>query len=206
MNQKVVAATGNQHKLIEMQNILQQFGMELLTKAEAGVGDLEVEENGLTFEENSEIKAKAIMEATGRPAIADDSGLSVDVLDGAPGVFSARFAGEGASDEENNEKLLRLMTEVPDESRTAKFVSVVTLCVPDGTVLSARGECPGRINRAPEGNGGFGYDPLFVPDGYDKTYAQITAEEKNRISHRARALRKLELLLRDYASGGSEGQ
>ena len=204
MNRKVVAATGNQHKLKEMQAILQKFGMKLMTKTEAGVGDLEVEENGLTFEENSEIKARAIMEATGLPSVADDSGLAVDALDGAPGVRSARFAGEHASDEDNNEKLLRIMREIPDESRGAKFVSVVTLCRPDGTVLSARGECPGRINRAPEGSGGFGYDPLFVPDGYELTYAQISAEEKNRISHRAAALRKLEQLLKDSEESDGE--
>jgi len=163
----------------------------VITKAEAGVPDLDVEETGTTFEENSYIKAEAIMKATGLPAIADDSGLETDALDGAPGVYSARFSGENASDESNNEKLLNLLRDIPDENRGARFVSVVTLCYPDGKTLVARGECPGTINRAPAGDGGFGYDPLFVPEGFEKTYAQITAEEKNAISHRANALRIL---------------
>lgn len=205
-HQKVVAATGNPHKLAEMRSILEKFGMELITKEEAGVGNLEVEENGATFEENSEIKARAIMEATGLPSIADDSGLSVDALDGAPGVYSARFAGEHASDEENNDKLLQRMENIPDAERGAKFVSVVTLCRPDGTVISARGECHGRIGRVPEGDGGFGYDPLFLPADCDCTYAQITAEEKNQISHRAAALRRLEQLLQEKGeTDGTQG-
>lgn len=201
-HQKVVAATGNPHKLAEMQSILGRFGMKLITKEEAGVGNLEVEENGATFEENSEIKARAITEATGLLSIADDSGLSVDALDGAPGVYSARFAGEHASDAENNDKLLQLMKSIPNAERGAKFVSVVTLCHPDGTVLSARGECHGRIGRIPVGNGGFGYDPLFIPVNCDHTYAQLTAEEKNQISHRAVALRRLEQMLREAGFTG----
>lgn len=190
-NQKIVAATGNRHKIDEIEAITSQFGMQVITKAEAGVPDLDVEETGTTFEENSYIKAEAIMKATGMPAIADDSGLETDALDGAPGVYSARFSGPDATDQSNNEKLLDLLRDVPDDRRGARFVSVVTLCYPDGRTLVARGECPGTINRAPVGDGGFGYDPLFVPEGFDKTYAQITAEEKNSISHRANALRIL---------------
>ncbi len=194
---KIVAATGNKHKIEEIEAITGKFGFKIITKAEAGVGELDVEETGTTFEENSFIKAEAIMKATGMPAIADDSGLEADALDGAPGVYSARFSGEGATDESNNAKLLKLMENVPDDERTARFVSVVTICFPDGTVVAARGECPGVLRRSPRGEGGFGYDPLFVPVGYDKTYAEISAEEKNLISHRAKALGILQMKLKE---------
>lgn len=198
-NEKViVAATGNAHKLAEIEAITAQFGLKVITKEQAGAGDLDVEETGTTFEENSLLKAEAIMKATGLPAIADDSGLEIDALNGAPGVYSARFSGEDATDASNNEKLLQMMADVPDAERGARFVSVVTLCYPDGTVLAARGECPGTILRELRGDGGFGYDPLFLPEGFDRTYAQITAEEKNSISHRARALEGLKKQLETY--------
>ena len=203
-NMKIVAATGNKHKIEEIESITKKFGMNVITKAEAGVGDLEVEETGTTFEENSLIKAEAIMKATGMPAIADDSGLEADALNGAPGVYSARFSGEGATDESNNAKLLKLMENIPDDERSARFVSVVTLCFPDGTVVAARGECPGMLRRSPRGDGGFGYDPLFVPVGYDKTYAEISAEEKNIISHRAKALGILRMKLKETGFEESE--
>ena len=203
-NMKIVAATGNKHKIEEIESITRKFGMNVITKAEAGVGDLEVEETGTTFEENSLIKAEAIMKATGMPAIADDSGLEADALNGAPGVYSARFSGEGATDESNNAKLLKLMENIPDDERSARFVSVVTLCFPDGTVVAARGECPGMLRRSPRGDGGFGYDPLFVPVGYDKTYAEISAEEKNIISHRAKALGILRMKLKETGFEESE--
>lgn len=203
-NMKIVAATGNKHKIEEIESITKKFGMNVITKAEAGVGDLEVEETGTTFEENSLIKAEAIMKATGMPAIADDSGLEADALNGAPGVYSARFSGEGATDESNNAKLLKLMENIPDDARSARFVSVVTLCFPDGTVVAARGECPGTLRRSPRGDGGFGYDPLFVPVGYDKTYAEISAEEKNIISHRAKALGILRMKLKETGFEESE--
>lgn len=203
-NMKIVAATGNKHKIDEIESITKKFGMNVITKAEAGVGDLEVEETGTTFEENSLIKAEAIMKATGMPAIADDSGLEADALNGAPGVYSARFSGEGATDESNNAKLLKLMENIPDDERSARFVSVVTLCFPDGNVVAARGECPGTLRRSPRGDGGFGYDPLFVPVGYDKTYAEISAEEKNIISHRAKALGILRMKLKETGFEESE--
>ena len=199
---KIVAATGNKHKIEEIESITKKFGMNVITKAEAGVGDLEVEETGTTLEENSLIKAEAIMKATGMPAIADDSGLEADALNGAPGVYSARFSGEGATDESNNAKLLK--ENIPDDERSARFVSVVTLCFPDGTVVAARGECPGTLRRSPRGDGGFGYDPLFVPVGYDKTYAEISAEEKNIISHRAKALGILRMKLKETGFEESE--
>ena len=140
---------------------------------------------------------QVFLEACGQPTIADDSGLMVDYLGGAPGVYSARFAGEDGNDAKNNEKLMFLLQDVPAAEKTAQFVSVITLAFPDGRVIVARGECPGRIIAEPAGENGFGYDPLFVPDGYDRTFAQLTAEEKNQISHRANALKELERQLKE---------
>ena len=190
----VIAATQNKHKLTELRAIMEKFGMEVISQGEAGFGDIDVVEDGETFEENSYKKANEIMKLSGKIAVADDSGLAVDFLNGAPGVYSARYAGEHKSDEDNNNKLLRELEGT--ENRSAKFVSVVTMVYPDGRVLSARGECPGKIIREPRGNGGFGYDPLFVPDGFEKTFAEITSEEENTVSHRAKALEKLEEMLR----------
>lgn len=201
----LVSGTGNPHKLREIKEILEPFGIRILSKEEAGVGGFDVEETGETFEENSLLKAESIMKETGLSAIADDSGLEVEALDGAPGVYSARFAaGEFVDDEKNNIKLLGLMEEVPDEERRARFVSVITICFNDGTVVTARGECPGQILRAPVGDGGFGYDPLFLPDGCDETFAQISEEKKNQISHRAAALNLLKekLLVLENESAG----
>jgi len=158
-------------------------------------------EDGKTFADNSYKKAFTIMRITGKPAIADDSGLVVDCLDGAPGVWSARFAGEPCDDDKNNDKLLDLMKDVPYEKRTAHFVSCVTLVYPNGEIISAQGECPGHILFERRGTGGFGYDPLFLPDELDKTFAEINMEEKNTVSHRARALAKLGKLLGERQNG-----
>jgi XTP/dITP diphosphohydrolase len=189
----VVAATQNAHKIRELTEITKDFGMRVLSRAEAGIPDFEIEEDGATFEENSLKKARAIMEYSGMAAIADDSGLVTDALGGAPGVHSARFAGvAGASaDAANNRKLLALLSDVPDAERTGRFVSVVTLVFPDGRAIAARGACEGRIGREERGSGGFGYDPLFTPLGREKTFAELSAEEKNEISHRAKALAAL---------------
>lgn len=195
MDKIIVAASRNRHKIEEIEAITKKFGMSIISRDEAGVPPVEIVEDGETFEENSFKKADEIMKLCGKITLADDSGLMVDYLGGAPGVYSARFAGEDGNDEKNNEKLLKLLDGVPAKERTAKFVSVITMVYPDGTVLSARGECPGRIITVPTGDGGFGYDPLFVPDGYEKTFAQLTPEEKNAISHRAAALTELEKLL-----------
>lgn len=195
MDKVIVAASRNKHKIEEIEAITKKFGMSIISRDEAGVPPVEIEEDGETFEENSFKKANEIMKLCGKITLADDSGLMVDYLGGAPGVYSARFAGEDGNDEKNNDKLLKLLDGVPAKERTAKFVSVITMVYPDGTVLSARGECPGRIITVPTGDGGFGYDPLFVPDGYEKTFAQLTPEEKNAISHRAAALVELEKLL-----------
>lgn len=192
---RIVAATKNQHKIDEIQAITKEFGMDVVPRDAAGVPDIEVEEDGDTFEENSEKKAREIQVLCGEITIADDSGLMVDALDGAPGVISARFAGEDASDAQNNEKLLALLETVDEDQRTARFVSVITMIYPDGRKIVARGECEGHIIYKARGSNGFGYDPLFVPNGYDRTFAELTAEEKNQISHRAKALQKLKGML-----------
>lgn len=191
----MIAASSNAHKIKEIQSIMSKFGVKVVSRKEAGVPEFEIEEDGETFEENSLKKAEAIMKATGKLTVADDSGLMVDYLGGAPGVYSARFAGEECDDEKNNEKLLKHLEGLPAEDRKAKFVSVITLMFPDGNTIVARGECPGRIIDTPTGENGFGYDPLFVPDGLSKTFAQLSDKEKNSISHRARALEKLEEIL-----------
>ena len=193
----IVAATNNRHKLEEIGAITASFDMELLSRKEANADGFEIEEDGTTFEENSLKKARVIMEVSGKPALADDSGLTVDWLDGAPGVYSARFAGEDGNDDLNNAKLLELMKDVPEEQRGAAFVSVITLIFPDGETLVARGECRGRILFEKRGPNGFGYDPLFVPDGYEESFGELPAEEKNKISHRARALVELERQLKE---------
>ena len=185
---KIVLASNNAHKLQELRAILTTLGMEVVAQRDMGI-TVEPNENGTTFEENSYIKAKTIMDCCGLPTIADDSGLMVDALDGAPGVYSARFGGERCKSERDRlEYLLELMQEVPDERRTARFVSVITLLTPDGKKIVARGECPGTILHEPKGENGFGYDPVFYVAEAGCTFAQLPAEQKNRISHRARAL------------------
>lgn len=191
----IIAASRNQHKITEIEAITKKFGMNIISRDEAGIPKFEIEEDGETFEENSFKKANEIMKVCGKITIADDSGLMVEYLGGAPGVYSARFAGEDGNDVKNNEKLLMLLEGVPYKERRAKFVSVITMVYPDGECLTARGECEGHIIEAPTGENGFGYDPLFVPEGYQRTFAQLSAEEKNQISHRAKALVQLEKLL-----------
>ena len=178
-----------------MNEILSQLGIEVCSEADAGV-DVEVEETGTTFEENSMLKAKAVMEASGMPAIADDSGLCVDALNGAPGVYSARYGGEAWTIPGVTACCWRICGD--RRPRTAKFVSVITCCFPNGDVLTARGECPGTIAFAPMGEGGFGYDPVFFVPGLKKTFAQLTPEEKNAISHRGKALEDFQKKLEEY--------
>ena len=184
-----VLATKNEHKAVEMREILGS-AWEIITQTEAGAGEVEVIEDGNTFEENAAKKAETIMRATGKPCIADDSGLCVDALDGAPGVYTARYAGENATNEENIAKLLQALSGVPKEKRTASFVCVIALAEPGQKTRLFRGECPGRIAEAPSGKAGFGYDPIFYAQGYDRTMAELTAEEKNQISHRGKALER----------------
>lgn len=193
---RFLVATHNAKKLRELSRILEPLGIEAVTDRELGQPLTEVEETGTTFEKNAYLKAASACRETGLPAIADDSGLAVDALDGAPGVYSARYAGENATDAERIAKLLRELDGVPAEKRTAQFVSVVCCVFPDGRTLSVRGECPGRIGFAPRGEGGFGYDPVFEVG--DRTYAELSAEEKDAISHRGNALRKLKTALENY--------
>ncbi len=182
---KIIAATKNKNKIKEFAEILK--GFEIISQEEAGV-DIDVEETGTTFEENSLLKAMAIYKATGIPAIADDSGLEVDALNGEPGIYSARYGGEGLDDKGRVQLLLKNMQNVPDEKRTARFVCAITYVDADGTI-TAKGTCEGRITHAPAGENGFGYDPVFFAQEFGKTTAEISAEEKNSISHRGKALR-----------------
>ena len=191
----MIAATQNKGKLKELRQITEKYGQQLISMADAGLGDLEIEENGQTFAENSYIKAHTVAQLTGRPCIADDSGLCVDALDGAPGIHSARYSGEHGNDQANRTKLLEDMKNVPAEERTAHFTCCITLCWPDGRTLVAEGICPGRIAFEEQGEGGFGYDKVFIPDGRGESFAKLGVEVKNEIGHRARALARLEELL-----------
>lgn len=185
---KVVLASKNKHKLIEISKITEKFDIELVMESDLGV-DIDVEETGTTFEENSFLKANAVMQATGLPALADDSGIAVDALNGEPGVYSARYGFDDTLDDWGRLQLLLKNTEqVPDGQRQAQFVCVITLVMPDGQTIQARGEVHGELLRAPAGEGGFGYDPIFYYPPYGKTLAEVTPEEKNRVSHRAKAL------------------
>jgi len=195
---KIVLASGNRHKLEEIQTMLKDFGFELVTMKDAGYGDEDIIEDGDTFEANSLIKALAVHKKLGFASLADDSGLMVDVLGGAPGVYSARFAGEPKSDENNNRLLLEKLAEIPDERRTARFVTVLTLIMENGDVLTARGEVEGIIGHAPKGVNGFGYDPLFFVPHLNKTFAELTSDEKNALSHRGNALVALKEKIGQY--------
>ena len=183
-----VIASNNAGKLREIRDILQPLGFTVVSQREAGIS-IEVEENGETFAENAALKARAVYEALHCPVIADDSGLLVDALDGAPGVHSHRFAGEGATDADRNAKLLELLDGVPAEKRTARFECVLCYVDAAGETHFFSGTCEGRIGTAPAGENGFGYDPLFCVG--DRTMAQMTEEEKNQVSHRANALAEL---------------
>lgn len=202
---KIIAATRNKHKIIEIEAITKPFGMEIISRDDAGIPKVEIPEDGNSFEENSYKKACGIMKLCGEITIADDSGLVVDCLGGAPGIYSARFAAfpgiwpteeekarnQDSSDGSNNEKLIKLISEYGYEARTARFVSVITMVYPDGETIVARGEVEGHLVLEERGERGFGYDPLFVPAGYDRTFGELSSEIKNSISHRANALAAL---------------
>lgn len=188
---KVVLASKNPHKLVEIRKITEKFGMELVLESELGV-DIEVEETGTTFEENSLLKAEAVMKATGLPALADDSGICVDALGGEPGIYSARYGFDPTLDDFGRLLLLLKNTEaVPDGKRRAQFVCVISFVTPEGKVIQARGEVHGELLRAPAGAGGFGYDPIFYYPPFGKSLAEVSPEEKNSVSHRANALKVL---------------
>ena len=185
---KMVLASGNRKKLAELRRILEPMGFEVIPKDEAGV-DFDPEENGSTFAENARIKAEAVSRATGMTAVADDSGLCVDALGGAPGVYSARYAGENATDSDRIDKLLRELEGVPAGERGARFVSAVCVCFPDGRTVEVQGVCEGSIAFERHGDGGFGYDPVFMVG--DRSFGELSAEEKDALSHRGNALRAL---------------
>ena len=182
---RFVLATANLGKVREMRSVLSELGIDVVSRGEVGV-DIVVEETGSTFLENATLKAKAICDASGLPAIADDSGLIVDALGGEPGVYSSTYGGEHLSDDERCAYLIEKMKNM--EQRSAKFVCTIVCAFPDGRIISSQGECVGKIALSPSGEGGFGYDPVFVPNGFLKTMAQLTPEEKNAISHRGKAL------------------
>ena len=186
---KIVLASKNPHKLVEISQITEKFGFELVLQSELGI-DLDVEETGTTFEENSLLKAMAVMQATGLPALADDSGIAVDALNGEPGGYSARYGFDDSLDDWGRLQLLLKNTEqVPDGQRQAQFVCVITFVTPEGQVIQARGEIHGELTREPRGENGFGYDPIFYYPPLGKTTAEIPAELKHQVSHRGNALR-----------------
>lgn len=188
----IVLASKNKHKAEEIKAILGE-NYNILTQTEAGAGDIDVMEDGATFEENAVKKAKSIMWATGRITIADDSGLEVAALDGRPGIYTARFAGENATDEENIDKLLEEMKYIPMYKRNAKFVCCIAAAIPNGKVKTYRGECEGKILYERQGDNGFGYDPVFLYEKYACSLAMLEPEIKNSISHRANALKLMSI-------------
>jgi len=188
---KLIVASNNDHKIIKIKQILSQFPFEVLSLKEASI-NIDVEEIGITFMENAYLKASEIFKlADGNMVLADDSGLSVESLDGAPGIFSARFAGEHGNSKANNEKLLSILEGESEERRKAKFICAMVLIVNEDEVVKVQGEAEGVITAEFRGEEGFGYDPLFFVKEYNKTFAQMSSEEKNAISHRGRALEKL---------------
>lgn len=193
---KFIIATNNAKKLKELERILKPLGINAVSAKEAGIVLDDVEETGTTFAENAFIKANSAFQKTGMPAVADDSGLCVDALNGRPGVYTARYGGENATDEEKYMKLLDEMKDIADNNRTAHFTSAICCILPDGTKIEVEGICEGKIAFNPYGDGGFGYDPVFMFG--DKSYAQLIAEEKDAVSHRGQALRKLQSELKNY--------
>lgn len=191
-----IIATNNLKKLKELERILEPLGIKAVSAKEAGVRLDEVEETGTTFAENAFLKANAAYTKTGMPSIADDSGLSVDALNGRPGIYSARYAGDNADDADRYNKLLDEMKNVPAKKRSAHFTCAICCILPDGKKIEAEGICNGSIAFEPCGNGGFGYDPVFLCG--NKSYAQLSSEEKDALSHRGQALRKLQFELKKY--------
>ena len=195
MKTRIVFATGNENKMKEIRMIMTDLGMEIISMKEAGV-NLNIVEDGMSFEENAEIKARAVSRVlTNDIILADDSGLEIDYLDKAPGIYSARFAGEDTSYDINNRILLARMAGVPDDQRSARFVCAVAAMFPDGAVSVVRETIEGQVAAEAEGENGFGYDPIFYVPEYGCTTAQMTPEQKNEVSHRGKALRAMKKLL-----------
>ena len=194
---KFVIASNNKHKVEEISRVLQPLSIETIAAKQAGV-QFDVEETGKTFEENALIKGLAVSKACGMPTVADDSGLEVDALGGAPGIYSARYAGVGATNANRIDKLLHELETFPQGMRTARFVCAVCCVFPDGSSVCARGECEGYIGFAPDGEGGFGYDPVFIEKTTGLSFASLSDKQKDAVSHRGKALRELVLKLREY--------
>lgn len=194
---KIIFATTNEGKLKEIREILQDLNIELLSLKDAGL-DLDITEDGLTFEENAIIKAKAVMELTGEIVLADDSGLEVDYLNNAPGVYSARFMGEDTSYDIKNQYIIDQLQSVREEERGARFVCVIACVFPDGRIITKRATIEGSITKEIIGKNGFGYDPIFYVPEYQCTTAQMSSEQKNRISHRGKALRAIKDEIAEY--------
>lgn len=205
MRRKIILSSGNKHKINEIKDILKDTIFDVVSKNDLGYVDFDVEEDKETLEGNAFKKAEELHKLVNGIVIADDTGLFVDALDGDPGVYSARYAGEPVSYKDNNNLLLKNLEGVPMEKRTATFKTVMAVVLEDGSHLMAKGECKGRIAFEERGTNGFGYDPLFIVDGWDKTFSEMTEEEKNQISHRANALMNLKKKLEE-ASEGSGNQ
>ena len=197
MEKRIIFATGNEGKMREIRMILEDLGVPVLSMKEAGIS-ADIEENGKSFAENAAIKAKAIMEMTGEIVMADDSGLEIDYLDGAPGIYSARFMGEDTSYDIKNKALIDKLAGVPDEKRTARFVCAIACALPDGQILESRGTMEGIIGYEIKGENGFGYDPIFYLPECGCTSAEISPEKKNELSHRGKALRAMKEKLEKY--------
>lgn len=197
MNKKIVISTNNKNKIREIKKILKDLNIEVLSKKDIGIENFEVLEDGNTLEENSIKKAKALKEKTEYMVIADDSGLFVPILNGEPGVHSSRYAGKDGDDWANNKKLLQNLKEIDLEDRDAYFQAVIAIITEEDEIITVSGKCSGHIAFELQGDNGFGYDPLFIPTGYDKSFAQLDEEVKNKISHRAKALEKLKEKLKD---------
>ena len=203
MEKRIIFATGNEGKMREIRMILEDLGVPVLSMKEAGIS-ADIEENGKSFAENAAIKAKAIMEMTGEIVMADDSGLEIYYLDGAPGIYSARFMGEDTSYDIKNRALIDKLAGVPDEKRTARFVCAIACALPDGQILESRGTMEGIIGYEIKGKNGFGYDPIFYLPECGCTSAEISPEKKNELSHRGKALRAMKVTLEEYLGKGIE--
>lgn len=191
MKRKLVISTGNMNKVDEIKKILKDLPFEVVSKNEIGLKDIDVIEDGNTLEENSIKKAKVLAEKIDYMVLADDSGLFVDELEGRPGVYSSRYGGEEGNDQKNNEKLLRELRDVPLQNRTGSFKAVIALVKEDKEIIIVNGQCKGKIALEKKGDNGFGYDPLFIPDGFDKSFGELDEKVKNQISHRGKALENL---------------
>lgn len=189
---QILIATKNKGKVREFKEFFSKYGIAVQSLLDADQEIPDIEETGHTFEENAALKAEQIAKVFNQPILADDSGLMIDALDGRPGIYSARYAGEEKSDKKNNEKVLQELKDIPENERTARFVCALAVALPQGDTIIHKGYVEGKIAFEPAGDNGFGYDPIFIPDGFEQTMAELSPELKNKISHRHDAIKKLE--------------